>query len=237
MAETTRILLIDDDGPMCHALRDALRSHGHVVSCANSEVEAVARLASFTPSLVLLNLSVQGGNGLLVCRRLHEMGSTPIILIARPGDEADVLTALDVGATDYVVRPLSMEELVTRIASVTCRERSEQLGRADVLEAGPLAIHLARRTVAVRDREVHFTRREYDLLVLLVARPGHIRTRAEILDSLWGGRRTSDTKTLDVHIRRLRGKIERDQQRPECIITVRGVGYYFDPQEGQKASA
>ena len=224
-----RILLVEDPGPMRNALADALRAKGYGIECAGSEGEAVDWLITWNPELVLLDLSVHDGLGMTICRRVHVQSDVPIVLVAAPGCEAQVLMGLEIGATDYMVRPLDLDAVALRIGTAmaqTVRHTVPNTERA--LVAGPLTINVATRTIVVRGQDVHFPRKEYDLLLSLVTQRGHIRTRRELFDELWD-RGPEDPKTLDAHIQRIRKKIELDRSHPRHVITVRGIGYYFDP--------
>jgi two-component system response regulator RegX3 len=225
-----RILLVEDPCPMRNALADAIGAEGFHVNAAAEESDVLATLSSWSPNLVLLDLSVDEARGLSICRRVREESSAPIVVMASPGEEARVVLALELGATDYLTRPLDFDSLLARMRTALTRATGFGDIRDGILEVGPIVLHLARREVSVRGQMTPFRKLEYDLLLALVLQPGHIRTRAELLDRVWG-RRLADTKTLDAHMRRLRIKIEPDHSHPRHIITVRGVGYYFDPQE------
>ncbi len=223
-----RILLIQQPTPMSLALEDLLRHDGHTVVRVSSDEAALELVQDWQPGLILLDLSNQDGLGLETCRLIHARSATPILLLVSPGGEGYVLVGLELGAVDYVTRPLDLEELRLRIAVAT---RSNLPMRDEVIEMGPVAVHLARREVFVRGKQVHVPRREYDLLCSLMLRPGRIRTREELHQEVWSDS-PPETKSLEVHVRRLRQKIEMDFHKPRHVITVRGVGYYFDPGDG-----
>jgi two-component system response regulator RegX3 len=214
---------------MRNALSDAIRAQGFDISATDDEEEVLAELTNWQPDLILLDLSVHEGRGLSICRRIREKSAPAVVVIASPGEEARVLLALELGATDYIIRPLDFEALMARVRTALTRSGPSGDLRDTTLEVGPLLLHLARREVIVRGQLLHFPKLEYDLLLALVLQPGHIRTRTELLERVWG-RRLGDSKTLDAHLVRLRRKIEHDSERRRHIITVRGVGYYFDPQ-------
>jgi two-component system response regulator RegX3 len=225
-----RILLVEDPCPRRNALRDAIGAEGFDVTTTAVEPEVLGALSSEAPDLVLLDLSVNEARGLSICRKVREKSTTPIIVIAAAGDEARILLALEMGANDYLTRPLEIDAVMARVRTVLIRASAGGELRDTPLEVGPLFFRLARREVRVRGEVVHFPKREYELLLALVLRSGHIRTRTELMDEIWGHPLES-TKTLDAHMVRIRRKIEVDTSHPRHIITVRGVGYYFDPSE------
>ncbi|MGO8862353.1 MAG: response regulator transcription factor [Acidimicrobiales bacterium] len=225
-----RVLLIGNDDPILSALTEALLGAGYEVERATTELEALGQLKTWSPEVVLLDLTVQRNSGLAICRAVHERSGTPIILISPPGAADQLLFGLELGAADYVTRPLTLTGIVSKISRVTGVETHPSILVPDGedLVSGPVTINTAIRTILVRGREVPFPRREYDLLLALAKHPRHIRSRGELMNDLWG-HLSSDTKTIDVHVNRLRRKIEIDPQHPQHIISVRGVGYYFDP--------
>ncbi len=222
-----RILLIQRPTSDSEALEGLLNRDGHSVRRASSDPAALGLLNSWQPALILLDLSNSDGLGLETCRMIHSRTDTPIVLLVSPGGEAHVLVGLELGAVDYLTRPLDPEELRLRIAVAT---RSGLPVRDEIIEVGPVAVHMARREVFVRGNRVHVPRLEYELLCALILRPGRIRTREELLQEVWSDS-PPETKTLEVHIRRLRQKVEENFHEPRHVITVRGVGYYFDPSD------
>jgi two-component system response regulator RegX3 len=214
---------------MRNALSDAIGAQGFDVIATDDEGEVLAELANWHPDLVLLDLSVHEEGGLSLCRRVREESVSAIVVMASPGEEASVLLALELGATDYITRPFDFDSLMARVRTALTRSGPGADLRDATLEVGPVLFHLARREVIVRGQSVHFPKREYDLLLALMLQPGHIRTRTELLERVWG-RRIGDSKTLDAHLVRIRRKIEDDSEHRRHIITVRGVGYYFDPE-------
>ena len=229
--EGARILLVEDPCPMRNALRDALGAEGFQVATTRSETEVLAALSSWDPDLVLLDLSTDEADGLSICRSIREQSPVPIVVMASPGDEPRVVLALEIGANDYLTRPLDVDAVLARVRPALIRSSVGGDLRETPLEAGPLVFQLARRGVMVRGEAVHFPRLEYDLLLSLALRPGHIRTRTELVHEVWGGRTLERSKTLDAHMLRLRKKIEVDTRHPRHLLTVRSVGYYFDPGE------
>jgi two-component system response regulator RegX3 len=229
--EGARILLIEDPCPMRNALRDAIGAEGFHVETTRSESEVFGALSSWDPDLVLLDLSTDEADGLSMCRSIREQSPVPIVVMASPGDEARIVLALEMGANDYLTRPLDVDSVLARVRTALIRSSVGGDLRETPLEAGPLVFQLARRGVLVRGETVHFPRREYDLLLSLVLRPGHIRSRAELVHEIWGGRDLENSKTLDAHMLRLRKKVEVDPRHPRHLLTVRSVGFYFDPGE------
>jgi DNA-binding response OmpR family regulator len=223
-----KILLIEDLGPKRNALVGGLSAAGFNTTTANDELDAIEQFRVSQPDLVLLDLSVHHSSGLSACQKLREVSSVPILLLASADASAEVLFGLEMGASDFVTRPFDLGALVRHISELVRQDPPAETS-TETITVGPLTIRPGRRAVAVRGDEVHFARLEYDLLLALVVRPGQIRTQDELLYQIWGGR-ARDAKTLNVHIRRLRKKIEIDQANPKIIINARGIGYYLDPE-------
>jgi two-component system response regulator RegX3 len=187
---------------------------------------------------VLLDVLLPGMSGTEVCRRMRDIAPVPVIMVTALDTEVDIVLGLELGAADYVTKPYHLRELVARIQAVLRRVAPPPIpalfpsaataSRADVVVAGPVHVDFARRVVSTGGRTVHLSRREFDLLALLLSPPGQVRTRDELIDRLWSGRDLADTRTLDTHIRRLRVKLERDPADPQYLVTVRGVGFRFD---------
>jgi DNA-binding response OmpR family regulator len=215
---------------MRSALRDAIAAQGFDVATTADESEVLGALSSWDPNLILLDLSGQEAEGLSICRRIREESTTPIVVMASAGDEARVVLALEMGANDYLTRPLDVDAVMARVRTALIRSSAGGDLRDTPLEVGPLVFQLARREVRVRGELVHFRRREYDLLLALVLRPGQIRKRTELMAEIWGHTLES-SKTLDAHMVRIRKKVEADARHPRHILTVRGVGFYFDRAE------
>lgn len=225
-----RVLLVEDRGPLRDALVGALRVEGYDTRTTTSGTAALRQLHSWLPDLVLIDLLVHNGTGLEVCRQVAGLVPSPIIVLAPVDATAQLLEALDSGAVDYATRPLDGRALITRIR--TTLERSSQMGEPfvdEIVDVGPLTIELSRRRVSVRGRPVHFAKMEYEVLLALALRPGEIRTGDELLEEIWAGRSFEDPRTLSTHIRRIRKKLETDPGNPEHLVTVRGIGYYFNP--------
>ncbi|GAA5160528.1 response regulator transcription factor [Pseudonocardia eucalypti] len=225
----TRILLIEDDSRIREALALALADEGFTIIPAASGEAGLARLESDNVQVVLLDLMLPGIDGLTVCRRLRAGGDLPIIVITARSDTADVIDGLEAGADDYVTKPLVASELAARIRALLRRHRSYRPREAAESEArlsvGDVEIFPERGLVRRAGSDVHLTRTEFRLLLELVNAAGRIVTREELLHRIWGYDYFGDTRLLDVHIRRLRRKIEANPDAPKLVTTVRGVGY------------
>jgi DNA-binding response OmpR family regulator len=224
---STALLLVEDDVRIRRALALALRDEDCVVSEAGSGEEALKAMASRAPDVVLLDLMLPGMDGLEVCGRLRATSDIPIIIVSARSDTRDVVAGLEAGADDYVSKPLVARELVARIRALVRRRLPGQrsLDTHDVVRAGSLTIDLGQRTVTREGTSIHLTRTEFRLLTELVEAGGRVVTREELLARVWGYDYYGDTRLLDVHVRRLRLKVEADADRPAAVLTVRGAGY------------
>ena len=220
-----RVLLVEDDERIRQALGLALADEGCEVVEAASGEEALGQLGSITVDVVLLDLMLPGVDGLAVCRTLRSHGDLPIIITAR-SDTIDVISGLEAGADDYVTKPLVASELAARIRALLRRRRVGSEGAGDPrLRLGEVEIRPDEGVVCRDDNEVYLTRTEFRLLVELAEADGRVVTREELLQRVWGYDYFGDTRLLDVHIRRLRRKIEANPNEPALVLTVRGVGY------------
>jgi two-component system response regulator RegX3 len=242
----TRVLVVEDEESYRVALQVGLRAEGFAVDHAADGPEGLRRFGARTPDVVLLDLVLPGMPGVEVCRRMLAQDPTvPVIMVSALDSEADVVVGFEVGAADYVTKPYHLRELVARIQAVLRRvvpppgygQPAALRDMDEVVRAGPIVVDLGRREVAVDGRPVHLSRREFDLLACLLAPPGQVRSREELIDRLWAGRDLADSRTLDTHVRRLRMKLERDPSRPDHLRTVRGVGFRFDTELPRSASS
>jgi len=228
-ATPLRVLVVDDEPPIRRFLRTSLTVEGYQVLEAGDGAEALALIRRNAVDVLVLDLGLPGISGFDVIRELRTGGSTvPIIVLSSRTDESGKVKALDMGADDYVTKPFGMDELLARIRAAM-RHRLQQEGEKPVFKSGNLTVDLVRRVVAVRGHEVKLTRREYDLLRLLVAHAGKVLTHKFILREVWGGE--ADVQYLRIYIRTLRQKLENDPQRPSLILTEQGVGYRVQTDE------
>nr|WP_108871219.1 response regulator transcription factor [Tessaracoccus timonensis] len=223
----TRILIIEDEESYRDALTFMLQKEGFDVATAADGAEGLAEFDKHGADLVLLDLMMPGMPGLEVCKQLRAQSNVAIVMVTARDSEVDKVVGLELGADDYVTKPFSHRELVARVRAVLRRGQDQELV-PDVVEVGGVRIDVERHQVYVDGKEVRFALREFDLLELLLRNPGRVLTRGQLIDRIWGSDYVGDTKTLDVHIKRLRSKIERDPSKPERLITVRGLGYKYE---------
>ncbi len=223
----TRILIIEDEESYREALQFMLQKEGFDVSAAADGAEGLALFDKEGADLVLLDLMMPGMPGLEVCKQLRAQSNVAIVMVTARDSEVDKVVGLELGADDYVTKPFSHRELVARIRAVLRRGQDQELV-PDVVEVGGVRIDVERHQVYVDGEEVRFALREFDLLELLLRNPGRVLTRGQLIDRIWGSDYVGDTKTLDVHVKRLRSKIERNPSKPERLVTVRGLGYKYE---------
>ena len=224
----TRVLVVEDEESFSDALSYMLRREGYEVAVAGSGVDALAMFDRNGADLVLLDLMLPGLSGTEVCRALRQRSRVPIIIVTARDSEVDKVVGLELGADDYVTKPFSSRELVARIRAVLRRGVDADDLVGSIVEAGPVRMDVERHTVSVDGRAVSLPLKEFDLLELLLRNAGRVLTRGQLIDRVWGADYVGDTKTLDVHVKRLRGKIEPDPANPKYLVTVRGLGYKFD---------
>jgi DNA-binding response OmpR family regulator len=229
MERRSTVLLVDDEESVQKLLTYPLEREGYTVVQARDGEEALERYRETPVDLVILDLMLPRLDGLAVCRRLREERSAvPIIMLTARGDEGDKVLGLELGADDYITKPFSIREFMSRVRALLRRAQLSSVGvRAEVIDVDDLRIDMSRRTVEARGEPVQLTYLEFELLRMLAASPGRVFTRKELLDELWGGSDFRDPRTIDVHVRHLREKVERDPAEPELIFTVRGAGYRF----------
>lgn len=226
----TRVLVVEDEESFSDALSFMLRREGYEVGIASDGAAALEEFDRHGADLVLLDLMLPGVSGTEVCRTLRQRSSVPIIMVTAKDGEVDKVVGLELGADDYVTKPFSSRELVARIRAVLRRKGEPDEMLPSILEAGPVRIDVDRHVVAVRGETVSMPLKEFDLLELLVRNAGRVLTRGQIIDRVWGSDYVGDTKTLDVHVKRLRAKIEENPREPALILTVRGLGYKFEAE-------
>lgn len=225
----TRVLLVEDDRTVAEVVARYLERDGHEVEWVSDGRAAIDRAVAEPPDLVVLDLMLPKVDGLEVCRRVRALAPIPVIMLTARGDETDRVIGLDLGADDYVTKPFSPRELVSRVRAVLRRTgAANPSGDPQVLTAGALTVDVPARAVSVDGRSVSLTSREFELLVHLMRHPRRAFRREELLERVWGYT-VGDTSTVTVHVRRLREKLEDDPANPRWIATVWGVGYRFEP--------
>ncbi len=224
----TRVLVVEDEESFSDALSYMLRREGYEVAIAATGPDALSEFDRSGADLVLLDLMLPGLSGTEVCRTLRQRSNVPVIMLTARDSEIDKVVGLELGADDYVTKPFSSRELVARIRAVLRRRgEPEELSPA-ALEAGPVRMDVDRHVVTVNGGQVPMPLKEFDLLELLLRNTGRVLTRGQLIDRVWGADYVGDTKTLDVHVKRLRAKIEPDPSTPRYLVTVRGLGYKFE---------
>jgi two-component system response regulator RegX3 len=225
----TRILVVEDESSFSEALSYVLTKEGYQVSVADTGDGAIKAFDKEGADLVLLDLMLPGLSGTEVCRQLRTRSQVPIIMLTAKDSEVDKVVGLELGADDYVTKPYSKAELIARIKAVLRRGSVESTEKVEtVISAGPVEIDIESHKVKVLGEYVSFPLKEFELLEFLVRNSGRVLTRVQLIDRIWGSDYFGDTKTLDVHIKRLRAKIEKDPANPVFILTIRGLGYKFE---------
>jgi len=224
----TRVLVVEDEESISDPLSYMLRREGFEVAVAGDGNTALAAFDRDGADLVLLDVMLPGLSGTEVCRQLRQKSNVAIIMVTARDSEVDKVVGLELGADDYVTKPFSSRELVARVRAVLRRggENDELLGSA--VEAGPVRLDVDRHVVVVDGAAITLPLKEFDLLELLLRNAGRVLTRGQLIDRVWGADYVGDTKTLDVHVKRLRSKIEPDPANPKYLVTVRGLGYKFE---------
>lgn len=230
-----RVLVVEDQESFLDALRVGLAREGFAIDVARDGVEALERFRAVEPDLILLDVMLPRLSGIDVCREIRNTSSVPIIMVTAKGEEIDSVVGLEVGADDYVVKPYRLRELVARMRALLRRAGMTQPTTAGVVDEEPAAVVSVgdvsvdrdRHEVTVRGDEVALPLKEFDLLELLLDNADRVMTRDQLIDTVWGSDYVGDTKTLDVHIKRLRSKVETNPREPERIVTIRGLGYKY----------
>ena len=225
---SARILLVDDEHSVQTLLSYPLRKDGYEVISAQDGQEALARFAEARFDLVILDLMLPKMDGIEVCRRMRSRSQVPIIMLTAKGDEIDKVVGLEMGADDYITKPFSMREFRSRVKAAL--RRSRMIGATaeeEPISSGDLRIDFGRRAVTIRGEDVRLTYVEFEILAALARSPGRVLSRETLLEHVWGDAEYRDPRTVDVHIRHLREKLELEPKDPEYLFTVRGVGYCF----------
>jgi two-component system response regulator RegX3 len=224
----TRILLVEDEESFSDPLSYLLEKEGYDVTVAADGLDALAEFDRTGADLVLLDLMLPGASGTEVCRQLRTKSTVPIIMLTAKDSEIDKVVGLELGADDYVTKPYSSRELLARVRAVLRRNTEPGDLMDSVIEAGGVRIDVDRHVASVRGEEVALPLKEFELLEMLVRNAGRVMTRGQLIDRIWGQDYVGDTKTLDVHIKRLRAKVELEPSSPQLLVTVRGLGYKFE---------
>ena len=224
----TRILVVEDEESFSDPLSYLLRKEGYEVSVAETGPVALEDFDRSGADLVLLDLMLPGLSGVDVCRALRHRSSVPVIMLTAKDSEIDKVVGLEIGADDYVTKPYSSRELLARIKAVLRRGQEPEELMPATLEAGPVRMDVERHVVTVNGSHTPLPLKEFELLEMLLRNSGRVLTRAQLIDRVWGSDYVGDTKTLDVHVKRLRSKVEPDPANPQFIVTVRGLGYKFE---------
>jgi two-component system response regulator RegX3 len=221
--------MIEDEEAFGEALQYQLEREGYQVERSGDGRLGLERFVSNGADLVLLDLMLPGMAGEDVCKEIRRASNVPIIMLTARDTDLDKVLGLELGADDYVTKPFNSRELLARVKAVLRRSSSETIGADGVLEGGGIRLDPDRFEVTVRGEEIHLPRKEFELLELLMETPGRVLTRESLIDQVWGSDYYGDTRTLDVHIKRLRAKTESDPHRPQHLLTIRGLGYKFIP--------
>ena len=225
----TRVLVVEDEESFSDALSYMLRKEGYEVAVASSGPEALTQFDRDGADLVLLDLMLPGIPGTEVCRSIRQRSGVPVIMVTAKDSEIDKVVGLELGADDYVTKPFSSRELVARIRAVMRRGGEPDDVATATLEGGPVRMDVERHQVTVDGDPVKLPLKEFELLEMLLRNAGRVLTRMQLIDRVWGSDYVGDTKTLDVHVKRLRAKVEKDPKHPQHIVTLRGLGYKFEP--------
>jgi two-component system response regulator RegX3 len=223
----TRVLLVEDEESYREATSYMLRREGYEVVAAADGRTGLDEFARAGADIVLLDLMLPGLSGVEVCRQLRQVSSVPVIMVTARDSEIDKVVGLEIGADDYVTKPFSHRELVARIRAVLRRGQDNE-PLSDVIEAGAVRMNVERHEVSLHGEPVRLALKEFELLEMFLRNPGRVLTRGQLIDRVWGSDYFGDTKTLDVHVKRLRAKLEADPTNPVLFVTVRGLGYKLD---------
>ena len=231
MTDQARILVVDDEPQLTRVLRTGLKSHGYDVRAAADGIAGFEAFNDWHPDLVITDLAMPNVDGLELCRRLRAVSQVPIIVLSAKGEEKTKVEALDLGADDFITKPFGIDELLARVRASLRRSNarpSTETAQA-VLESGDFRVDLEKREITVRDKQIHLTPKEFDLLVYFIKHSGKVLTHRTLLAALWGGNYVEQNEYLRVFVGNLRKKIEADASRPRYILTEPWIGYRFDP--------
>jgi two-component system response regulator RegX3 len=222
------VLVVDDEESYRQALVSGLSREGFAVEVAADGHEALRLFHRVHPDLVLLDVMLPDQSGVELCQRMRALAPVPVIMVTARDSEVDIVLGLELGASDYVTKPFRLRELVARMRAVLRRGAASPAPRDEAVAVGPVVLDTGRREVSVAGQPVDLSRKEFDLLALLMAHAGQVVTREWCIDRLWWDQDLSDTRTLDTHVKRLRRKVEPDPANPRYLVTVRGVGFRFE---------
>jgi two-component system, OmpR family, response regulator RegX3 len=225
----TRILIVEDEESLSDPLSYLLDKEGFEVEVVDNGLDAIVEFDRSGADLVLLDLMLPGQSGTEVCRQLRQRSNVPVIMLTAKDSEIDKVVGLELGADDYVTKPYSSRELVARVRAVLRRQAEPEELISNTVQSGPVRMDIERHVVSVNGEQVSLPLKEFELLEMLLRNSGRVLTRGQLIDRVWGSDYVGDTKTLDVHVKRLRGKIEPDPSVPRYLVTVRGLGYKFEP--------
>ena len=225
----SRILIVEDEESFSDPLSYLLGKEGFEVEVVDNGLDAITEFDRNGADLVLLDLQLPGQSGTEVCRQLRQRSGVPVIMLTAKDSEIDKVVGLELGADDYVTKPYSSRELVARVRAVLRRQSEPEELVSSTVHAGPVRMDIERHVVSVGGEQVALPLKEFELLEMLLRNSGRVLTRGQLIDRVWGSDYVGDTKTLDVHVKRLRSKIEPDASTPRYLITVRGLGYKFEP--------
>jgi two-component system response regulator RegX3 len=224
----TRVLVVEDEQSLRDPLVYLLQKEGYDVLEAADGLQALEQFKSGNPELILLDLMLPGLSGNEVCRQIRQTSNVPVIMLTAKDSEIDKVVGLEIGADDYVTKPYSSRELLARMKAVLRRNGEPEAVKDGILEAGPVRMDVDQHLVFVNGNKISMPLKEFELLELLLENRNRVLTRGQIIDRVWGSNYFGDTKTLDVHVKRIRSKIEDDPARPVNLVTVRGLGYKFE---------
>ncbi|MFC7341573.1 response regulator [Saccharopolyspora griseoalba] len=224
----TRVLIVEDEESFADPLAYMLRKEGFTAAVATDGSEALDEFDRNGADIVLLDLMLPGMSGTDVCKQLRQRSAVPVIMVTARDSEIDKVVGLELGADDYVTKPYSARELIARVRAVLRRRGEAEELQPQALAAGPVRMDIERHVVTVDGEDISLPLKEFDLLEYLLRNVGRVLTRGQLIDRVWGADYVGDTKTLDVHVKRLRSKLEPDPAEPKYLITVRGLGYKFE---------